>query len=324
MRPLRTFLIVNPRSAHGATGRQFGAIARAVRDAIGPFESVFTTAPLEATSLARTALESGFECVVAVGGDGTANEVVNGFFDEQGAPIRPGSAFGIVPRGTGGDFRRVFGWSKDLREAAGRLRGDARRTLDLGRLRFLGTDGRAATRYFINVASAGVSGLVDREVNRSTKALGGKACFVLGTLRAMRRYRDVTVRARFDDGPVETIPATVIAVANGSYFGGGMWIAPQARPDDGVFDVTLWSGYRLRDFVLRGRSIYDGRHVRFPKTRTLRARRVSLEADEEVLLDVDGEQPGWLPATFEIMPGALELKVAPDAEQGSRSRPGSD
>lgn len=311
MRQLKTFLIVNPRSANGATGRLFAEIAGAVRAAIGSFEHAFTTRPLEATELARGALAQGYELVVAVGGDGTANEVANGFFDEAGRPVREGAALGIIPRGTGGDFRRAFGWSARLDEAAARLRGEACRTIDLGRIAYTAHDGRPASRFFLNVASAGVSGRVDFEVNRASKALGGKVSFAVGTLKAMLRYRDVKMRVRFDDGAEEVLEATVIAAGNGQFFGGGMWIAPGARLDDEQFDVTVWSGYRLRHFITRGRAVYDGRHVRFPNTRTLRARRIELSADVEVLLDVDGEQPGRLPATLEIVPAAMRIKVAP-------------
>ena len=316
MAQLKTFFVVNPKSGNGATGRGFAEIERAIRAAIGGCEHAFTTAPLHATQLAREALGKGFECVVAVGGDGTTNEVVNGFFDEQGRPVREGAALGVIPRGTGGDFRRAFGWSTRLSEAALRLQGDACRPLDVGRIEFVGHDGLAARRLFVNVASAGVSGQVDFEVNRASKALGGKVSFLLGTLKAMLRWRDVRVRMAFDGGPLEERAVTAVAVANGQFFGGGMWIAPGARSDDGVLDVTVWSGYGLWDFVTKGKAIYDGSHVRLPKTRTLKGRSVRLEADGEVLLDIDGEQPGRLPATLEILPAALRLKVAEAEAKG--------
>ncbi len=200
MRQLRTYLVVNPCSGNGATGRRFEEIGRAVRAAIGSFEHGFTRGPMDAAALTRRALEQGYECIVAVGGDGTANEVANGFFDARGEPVREGAALALVPRGTGGDFRRTFGWSRDLDEAASRLRGEAVRTIDLGRLTFTLPDGGQSVRWFVNVASAGVSGLVDFEVNRASKALGGKVSFALGTLKAMLRYRDVPMRVRFDGG----------------------------------------------------------------------------------------------------------------------------
>lgn len=308
MGQFRTFLVVNPHSGNGATGRRFDRIRDAVRGSIGPFEHAFTRRPMEAASLARSALERGFECVVAVGGDGTLNEVVNGFFDGE-RPVRPEAALAVVPCGTGADFRRTFGWSAALDEACRRLAGEATRRIDVGRIEFADPSGAPRARCFLNIASAGVSGRVDFEVNRATKALGGRASFALGTLRAMWSHRDFALRMSADGAPARTLTATMVAAANGQYFGGGMWVAPDAQPDDGLFDVTVWSGLRLRDFALKSRYLYDGRHLTLPQTQRFRARAIALESDAEVLLDVDGEQPGRLPARFSLLPGALRLKI---------------
>lgn len=310
MRQLKTFLVVNPSSANGATGKRFADIALAVRDAVGHFEHAFTSRPMEATQIARRALEQGYELVVAVGGDGTINEVVNGFFDGD-RPVNENAALGLIPRGTGGDFRKSFGWSTDLKEAANRLRGEKTRALDVGRVRFLAHDGTETQRYFANIASLGVSGQVDYEVNNSSKALGGRLSFAVASLKAMLKYHDRRVRLILDDQPPHEVMVTTLAVANGQYFGGGMWVAPDAKPDDGEFDVTLWSGYKLKDFMLKANAMYTGSHVNLPGTTRYRARKVRTEPCDgaEVLLDVDGEQPGKLPATFEILPGAVRLKV---------------
>jgi len=311
MAQLKTFLVVNPQSANGATGRRFERIRAAVQGAIGPVEHAFTAGPMDAAALARAALARDFDCVVAVGGDGTLNEVVNGFFDGEAA-VRPGAALGIIPCGTGGDFRRSFGWGADLESAARRLRGEGTARVDVGRVEFLDAGGVPRARCFLNVASAGVSGCVDDEVNRTTKALGGRVSFVLGTFKAMLRHKDSRLLMAVDGGAPRELFATMVAVANGQYFGGGMWVAPSARPDDGVFDVTVWSGMKLSDFVLKGRRLYDGGHVKLATTQCFKAHRLSLEPlepDEIVLLDLDGEQPGRLPAKFSILPGALRLKV---------------
>jgi len=200
-----------------------------------------------------------------------------------------------------------------LKEAARRLEGEETRAVDVGRIDFTGREGQPVSRYFMNIASAGVSGLVDFEVNRTTKAFGGKVSFAVGTLKAMVRYRDPKVRLTLDDGPAQELDATVVAVANGQYFGGGMWVAPHAKPDDGLFDITLWSGYRLRDFAFKGQDIYSGKHVENPQTRCFQAKTVRVESEKQVLLDVDGEQPGQLPASMRLLPLALKLKVAADA-----------
>ena len=145
--------------------------------------------------------------------------------------------------------------------------------------------------------------------NSSNKILGGKVSFFLASVRTLAGWRDQKVRIRVDGGPEESLGITTVAVANGQYFGGGMKVAPEADPSDGSFDVTIWSGYHLKDFALKSASVYDGRHVRWAGTRTLRCRTLEAASDEEVLLDVDGEQPGRLPATFSLLPGALRLQI---------------
>ncbi|HXX32002.1 MAG TPA: diacylglycerol kinase family protein [Myxococcaceae bacterium] len=305
---MRTFLVVNPSSANGDTGRRWPDISAAVGRAVGEIGSAFTTSPMHAAALTARALEEGWDCIVAVGGDGTLNEVVNGFFQARGGPP-PGATLAVIPQGTGGDFRRTFGWPADLRAACERLRRAEIRPLDVGVVSFIGADGRAGRRHFVNVTSFGVSGQVDREVSRASKGLGGKLTFFLASMRAMWRYRDQPVRLRVDGGPWEELRITTVAAANCRYFGGGMCVAPEADPADGLLDVTVWSGYTLKDFILKSSDIYRGTHVRLPGTRTFRARVLEAESEEEVLLDVDGEQPGRLPARIEVLPGALRLRA---------------
>ena len=305
---MQTFLVVNPQSAGGQTGRRWPEIRAEVLRAVGePAEHAFTDRPMHAAALTAEALRAGFRRIVAVGGDGTLNEVVNGFFQVEGGP--PADAcLALVPRGTGGDFRRTFDLNGSLRETCARLTCQAR-PLDVGRVRFTGPDGTPAVRYFVNVASFGVSGRVDQAVNSSSKVLGGKVSFFLASVKTLIGWRDQSVRIRADGGAEESLRITTLAVANAQYFGGGMRVAPEANPSDGLFDVTVWSGYGLTDFALKARSVYDGSHVRWKGTRTFRCKALEASSDEEVLLDVDGEQPGRLPARFEVLPGALRLQA---------------
>jgi YegS/Rv2252/BmrU family lipid kinase len=248
---------------------------------------------------------------VAVGGDGTASEVIDGLADDAGPP--PGEVtFGFIPRGTGSDFRRTLAWPSDTGEAARILSGGAVRTIDLGRIELTGPDGRPQARYFGNVAGFGIAGRVVQEVERTGKALGGKLAFMLASARVLAGWRDQRVRWRADGGPWQEDRVTALSVCNGRYFGGGMMVAPHARVDDGLFDVTIWRGIGLADFVLRKGMLYDGTHVRLAHTQTLRVRTLEAEplGGEKVLLDVDGEQPGMLPARFTIVPGALRARVA--------------
>jgi YegS/Rv2252/BmrU family lipid kinase len=311
---VKPFVIVNPRSASGATGRHFDDISAAVRAAVGEHGHAFTERPMHAAELTRGALREGADLVVAVGGDGTISEVVNGFFEEPRhgdvpRPIRPEAALGILPRGTGGDLRRTIGLDGDLRTCAPRLKGDAN-PVDVGRIDFIGGDGRPAARYFINVAEAGVGSEAVRIANASSKLLGGKLTFALASLRALAGWKDVRVRWSLDGGPMQEGAVTAFAIANGRCFGGGMVVAPSAKLDDGLFHVTIWSGYSLADFVLRSGSMYDGSHVRLKGTRVTSARLVRLEpADDRrsIGVEADGELIGRLPATFTVLPGALRL-----------------
>jgi YegS/Rv2252/BmrU family lipid kinase len=309
MAELKTFLVVNPMSAAGRTGKRFPEIAAAVRGGIGEFGHAFTTKGGEATELARKALRDGYERVVAVGGDGTINEVVNGFF-EGGKAINPQGVLAVIPRGTGGDFRKTFGWSNELADAVKRLAGPDLAPLDVGELRFVDGQGRDAVRHFVNVASCGISGDVDDQVNKSSfKGLGGgKLSFKLASLKALLGYANKPVKVRFDDGAEERLDQlTCLAVGNGQYFGGGMWVCPKAQPDDGYFDVTIWERFGLSDFMFKQGAIYNGEHLKMDGVRTTRARKVSATSDAEVLLDVDGEQPGRLPATWQVLPAAIRV-----------------
>lgn len=305
---MKTFLVVNPGSANGQTGRRWPEMAAKISARLGEFRHAFTERAMHANALARRAIEDGYDCIVAVGGDGTINEVVNGFF-QDGRPIRPGVSLGVVPRGTGGDFRKTFDWDVELESALARIARGTTCALDVGRVTFVDHEGHPRDRYFVNVCSFGVSGLVDREVNRSSKALGGKLTFMLGSVKALLKYQDRPVQVSFDGGAFERISVTTLSVANGRFFGGGMKVAPDADPCDGKFDVVIWSGYGLSDFALKSKAIYDGSHVKMQGTRVLRATRIEARSEQEVLLDVDGEQPGRLPCEITMLPGALPLRV---------------
>ena len=302
MKPL---LIVNPASAAGRTGRHFDAIARAVHGAVGEFEARFTRAVGDGKGLALEACAAGHRLVVAVGGDGTASEVVDGLTEADYL-----GEFGFIPRGTGGDLRRSLGLPGDVVGAARALALGAARDVDLGRVELTGHDGRAVVRHFVNVASCGISGAVVERVNRSSKVLGGLLSFKLASARALLGWQDQRIRWRVDGGPWTEQAITALAVCNGRWFGGGMMVAPEARSDDGRLDVTVWSGFGLVDFIRQQPKLYDGRHVQLPNTRVLRAGSVELEpvGEAPVLLELDGELPGRLPARISVRPGALRLR----------------
>ncbi len=304
---LKPLLIVNPASANGATGRNLETISRSVRATLGDFETRLTRAMGDGVELGRQAVEAGRALVVAVGGDGTASEVVDGLV---GAGYR--GEFGFIPRGTGGDFRRSLGIPADVPGAARQLVAPTRRQVDLGRIEFTGLDGRPGVRHFCNVASCGISAIVAGHVNRSSKLLGGPLTFKLASARALLGWEDQRIRWRVDGGPWTEDSVTALSVCNARYIGGGIMVSPQADMEDGLLDVTIWKGYGVIDFVVQQSKLYDGRHVRLSKTRTLRGREIEVEpvGGARVLLEVDGEQPGLLPARFRVLPRVLTLRAA--------------
>jgi YegS/Rv2252/BmrU family lipid kinase len=304
----RPHLIVNPASACGRTGRHFDRIARAIRDEVGEFDFAFTRGPGDGVRLAREAVSGGSRVVVAVGGDGTASEVIEGI----SASPRGEVLFGFIPRGTGSDLRRTLGYSADPGEAARVLANGREWTCDLGRVEFVGSDGAPSVRHFVNESGCGISGRTVQQVERLGKAVGGRIAYLLGAGKALVGWRDQPVRWRVDGGAWRDEAITCLSVCNGRYFGGGMMVAPDARMDDGLFDVTVWKGFGFVDLLRKRPMLYDGSHVTLPNTQRFRGRTVEVEpaGDAPVLLELDGEQPGTLPARFTMFPGALRLRLA--------------
>ncbi len=306
----RTTVIVNPKSQGGRLGKRWPEIAETLTRAF-PYDVVHTSGPGDATKVAREALAKGAERIVAVGGDGTINEAANGFFVD-GKPIAPDASLGIIPFGTGGDFRRTIELPADPANAAKILAANHRKKIDIGRLELTGHDGKPALRMFINIASFGVSGHLDRMINEGGKTLGRIGYFTTG-VRATMSYKNQRVQLRFDDTDRVEVTAYNVAVANGKFFGGGMKIAPDAEIDDGKFDVTVVGDLGIVQLMTGfARQVYSGAHLKTKGISVRRARVVEAEAvdpKDKVEFDVDGEHLGRLPARFEVMPQALWLVV---------------
>jgi diacylglycerol kinase (ATP) len=214
----------------------------------------------------------------------------------------------VIPFGTGMDFARSHGIPRKLEAAVEVALGGRTATIDAGRVRYSAWDGAEADTYFANIASAGMSGAVARQANQTTKALGGRVSFFAALVRVFAGWRNTELEVDVG-GERRSGKMTNLIVANGRYQGGGMLIAPEAVPDDGLFDVLVIGDITKRDFVLNVGKIYRGTHLSHPKIELLRGARVSVEAEVPVPLELDGEQPGTTPATFEVVPAALRLRV---------------
>ncbi len=302
-----TVVIANPAAQGGRVGRQRGRIEAVLRDAVGAVEIRWTTGPADAPRLAREAVEAGATRVLSLGGDGTHSAVLNGV---MAAGPAPGAVtLGVLPAGTGGDFRRLLVHGETLERAAGALADAPSVPIDVGRLTWTRDDGAPAEGWFLNLASFGIGGLVDRLVNASGKRLGGRVSFALATARALAQYRPARVRLVLDGEVVEPGPITNVLVCNGRYGGGGMMFAPDALLDDGRFDVVVLRHVSLWHTATSASSVYSGAHVRDPSVSVHRAARVEAEVlgDDPAWLDLDGEAPGRAPLTATVVPGAVRL-----------------
>lgn len=300
-------IIVNPASGGGRTGRGWPAVAAQLRAAGLDFDTAMTSSAGEAVELARKAVRESRPLVVAAGGDGTVHEVANGFF-AHGEPLQTASRLGVVPMGTGGDFGRTFGLPLDPALAASVLRAGRGRRIDAGRVTCAAPGGGSVVRHFVNIADAGIGGDVVDRVNSGPRLINGEVTFMVASLVTLLRWRNKPMRVAID-GEVRELIAQQVVVANCQYFGGGMWVAPTAEPDDGRFDVlvagdlSLWENLRGLSRIRRGTHLSDGSS----KIAHTLARRVEVSSPALVRVDADGEQPGVLPAIFEVMPGAIEL-----------------
>lgn len=305
-----TVVIANPAAAAGRVGRRSDRIERTLRSALGPFELWPTRAAGHAAELASQAVGQGVARILALGGDGTLSEVVHGVVSTG---CDPGAVcVGLLPAGTGGDFRRLLGdeWAAgDLRRAAIALADADATPVDVGHVRFEDHDGAARERFFLNILSFGIGGLVDRLVNESPKHLGGRASFFLGTFRAALRYRPARVALRIDGAAVGELEVTNIFVCNGRFGGGGMHFGPDALLDDGLFDVVCIEHRSLPRTLAMTRGIYRGRFDHFEGVHRWRGRRVEARTlgDAEALIDLDGEAPGRLPAEITLRPRAVRI-----------------
>ena len=305
---LKTQVIVNPESNQGRTRKRWTQIKEAFRGFLKEYRCEFTGGPLEAIEITRSALKNGTELVIGVGGDGTLNEIGNGFFENR-RPINPEATLGIVPSGTGCDFARSLRIPLGLKGALQVIADGPSSLIDVGKATFRTSAGRDEERYFLNISDFGIGGEVVAKVNRNRMERRASS-YVKCLVTTMMRYRNKRIRIRIDGQTLPSDEYLIGAIANGRIFGKGMKVAPQARLDDGLFDVVLVKGMKFLEFCRHGWKLFNGSHLSHPKISLIRGARVEAVSEdaEPVLLELDGEQLGTLPAVFEIAPRNIVVK----------------
>lgn len=310
MKPL---VVLNPRSGGGVSDAVVGTLRGLLERTIGAVDLATTERPGHAIDLAHEGARDGRPLVVAAGGDGTIHEVVNGLMRAREDERSASPELGVIGLGTGGDFRKALGIDHRLASYVDAIASGRTRAIDVGRFE----GGGKGSHYFVNILSAGMGGLVDRYVADAPRAFGGKAAYFGASLKALLNARLGHVRCTVTNGGVteeHLLRSFMIAVCNGTYFGGGMKVAPMAAIDDGVFEVVALGATSKLGFALTSGSIYSGRHVGRAGTVHLRGEKVKLEllnhdATGKYLLDVDGEPMGELPVEIEAVPRALTLRA---------------
>jgi YegS/Rv2252/BmrU family lipid kinase len=307
-------VIVNPKSAAGSTESRWAQVASDLRSHFGAFQVAFTKKAGDGTALALRGAAQGRKFIIACGGDGTINEVANGILQSE-----KDIELGVLPSGTGGDFRRTLGLSTEPREAAKGLRTGETRTIDVGKVSFVNHAGAPDARYFLNVSSFGLSASIIERVKTKTKldwlpldAVRGKASFALSTLQEVLDLSSTTVKIKVDDQGETALKTINFCVCNSRFFGGGMKIAPDAKINDGFFDIVNIGDIRTAKILLRGYTLYTGTHLDLPEVKSTLARKIEVapfDKNQEIHIETDGELPGRLPATFEIVPNALKVRV---------------
>ena len=297
-------VIVNPVAGANSTRRKWPGISRLLRHIGLSFDYQYTEGVGHAIELARAAATDGYQYLVAVGGDGTVNEVANGILNSSGSD---NTILGIIGTGTGSDFMRSAGIPRDYASACSLLTGTRRLLIDVGVVEYK-NKGQSLQRFFVNAAGAGFDAAIVAATERIPKYFGGTIPYLTGLLGSLLSYRNKPVVLSVGSN-VETTRICSVAVANGGYYGGGMHIAPQAEFDDSLLDVVIIGDVGKFELLKALPMVYKGTHITHPKVRVEKATRIAIESSEQILVHADGELLGEGPASFWLMPAALNIVV---------------
>lgn len=304
---MRTLVILNPHSGGGRAGKIFRRIEEGLMHTLGDFLVVITHEPDAVARYLDMVACVGIEQIIALGGDGTNFAILNALAQRPENNL----VFGTVPMGTGRDWARSLGIPVDPLAAERWLGKVVPVACDLGKAEYRDINtGKTVSRIFLNVASTGISRDVVNRVNRARRRTA--TTFLTSTLKSLIRYKPQRVTIECDGRHFFEGPSLMLAVANGRSFGRGMWIAPNALLDDGLFDVVVIEGMpRMRALVALP-SLYTGTHLKRPDVHSIRARTVTIRSTEGPIdLDLDGEEAWGEEVTFTLSPKAIRVLLNP-------------
>ncbi len=306
---MKTRFIINPEAGDGKTDSLWPKIEKELQDHSVSADKVYTSKKGDGIRLARQALDLGFERVISVGGDGTLNEVMNGFFDEEEL-INPEAVLGFIMTGRVNDFRKTLETPSDLEGSLTKLLHGKIHKIDLVKVKYIAHEGMINTRFSINMSSFGISGDVCKKVNDSKLGiiLGGTGVFFYESLSALADYKNKRVVWKIDDGEETTGNIRLFAAANGKFAGGSMLFAPDAKIDDGIMDYLIVEDMNAMSSLLHLNRLYSGNYSGMPGVTTGKAKKIEADSRESVHLEIEGECVGRLPAVFSVVPSILNVQ----------------
>jgi diacylglycerol kinase (ATP) len=286
----RALAIVNPVAGNGSGQRIASRIAADFRSQGMRLDVIVTPAPDEAARLGREGAADGYRVIIAVGGDGTANEIANGIAGS-------GAALALYPIGSGNDFARALGYPRRRRDLPRFIRDARRRAIDVGEVN---------GRIFVNSAGVGIDGHVAQRIAATSRVTGKTFGYFAGSLVGIATYRPQPMRVLVD-GELHSGRFLAVVAANGTHFGAGMHVAPEASLDDGHLDVLLAGDLSRWSSVLALGKLYRGTHVDGKKIVMKRAKVVEIELERALRAQLDGETTIAQRFSIRIRPGALEV-----------------
>ena len=303
--PTKTIVIANPMARHGFVGEHWPELSAKIRDALGPVELQLTASRGDGLRIGQEAMARGARTVISFGGDGTHSEIVDAIMQSE---LNKEVTMGILHAGTGGDFRRMIPGAEEIETGCAVIREKPAVPIDIGWVQYVHDEGHTENRFFLNITSMGMGGLVDRHVAASKSKSSGEAKYFKAVLRANMQYKPAKIRLTIDGKDEGEHDISNVCVCNGRWAGGSMLFAPEARLADGLFDIVLIRATStLRGLPIMA-GLYKGTHVRSPLVSTYRGNHVKVDMIENTAwMDIDGEAPGVGPAEFRLHERALRI-----------------
>jgi len=306
----KTTVIMNPASAGGKTARHLGTIKNMIVSHICKTPDFrVTEKPWDAALFTKNAIEQDASLLIVAGGDGTIQEVVNGYFDKN-RMIGAKCSLGILNCGTGGGLAQSLGIPGSIKSQIDMIREGSVHKIDCGRVQYYDHKHQYKTRYFINELQFGIGGTVVRQTGILKKRLGGNLAFGITTLKSVFTHPNQHLQIKVDAEKDINGLFTGIVVANGAYTGGGMNLTPGAKTDDGFFNILLIKDLSIKDRLIAFSKIYSGKHIKNGKFSYFTAKTLNVSSKEPVLVEADGELLGNLPCSVQIVPKAIPVLVA--------------